>query len=114
MAIEALSSIRKGGIDAFSESGGGSATVYSVEVDFGVPGVPQKFFNVAVASATALNKVVVSPSLSTPPGVDEDELEMDMIVCAARVSEPGVVRILVSSINGSTISGKRFLNLILG
>ena len=113
MAIEAVSSIKKGAIDAFA-TGGGAGTLYAVTVDFGSVPVAQKFFSVSVAGAALGNKVVISPSLDMPAGITEDELEMDMLVCAGRVTAADTVRILVSSVNGGTLTGQRNLNLILG
>jgi len=48
-----------------------------------------------------------------PGSVDEDELEMDMLACAARVLSPGNVRLTVSSFTGP-VSGQRNINLMLG
>lgn len=95
-----------------SQLGGGS--VYVREVDFGSPGAVEKFFTVTITGATTGQRVIATPSLDMPAGVDEDELEMDPLVCAARVSATNTVRLLVASPAGGRISGKRNINITIG
>lgn len=94
--------------------GGGGATVTQREVDFGSPGAAEKFFSVTITGATVGQRVIATPSLDMPSGVDEDELEMDPIVCAARVSDSDTVRLLVAAPGGGRISGKRNINITIG
>lgn len=110
MAIEALSDIARAGNSAFA--GGGSGISATVEIDSATPYI-SKFFIVSVPGAVAGQKVICSPSLDMPIGVAQDELEADPITVAGVVSGPGSVRMLVASVNGSPIGGKRNINLVL-
>lgn len=92
---------------------GGAANMYSTTVDFGTEGVREKTFNVTVTGASTSNKVVASASLDMPAGVSEDELEMDMLAVAARVTAINTVRLTVASMRGPII-GQRNINLVLG
>lgn len=103
--------VRVGSVWVEPGSPSGSATVYTVEVDFGV-GATSKMFSVALAGAAIGQKVIASPSLEMPAGVAPDELEMDPIMCAASIVATDFVRLAVGST--SVISGKRNINLILG
>jgi hypothetical protein len=70
-------------------------------------------FTAAVSGATVGQKVIATPALDMPAGLDDDELEMDMITCAARVSATNTVRIAVTSL-GAPITGQRIINLVIG
>jgi len=96
-----------------SGGGGGSALFTEVTVDFGAVGVDQQTFDVAVIGATTGQKVIAVASLTMPAGVDEDELEMDMLACAARVVSVDTVRLIIASL-GDAISGQRNINLSFG
>lgn len=91
----------------------GAAAAYMATVDFGAEGESQAVFDVAVAGAAVGQKVVASASLDMPAGVAEDELEMDMLAVAGRVTGTNNVRLIVASLGGR-ISGQRNINLILG
>jgi hypothetical protein len=94
---------------------GGSVTMYTIQVDFGpsTGGSRSKTFSVALAGASVGQKVLASVALDMPAGVSEDELEMDMIAVAARVSAPDTLRIIAASVSGR-ITGKRNINIVLG
>jgi len=95
------------------QAGGGGALFTEVMVDFGAEGVDQQTFDVAVVGATTGQKVIAVASLTMPAGVDEDELEMDMLSCAARVVSVDTVRLIIASL-GDAISGQRNINLSFG
>jgi len=94
-------------------SGGGTASVSTVTVDFGTMPVSSKSFVVPVTGAMLGQKVIAVPSLDMPVGVDEDELEMDMLTCAARVMAADSVKLVVASVGGS-VSGQRAFNILVG
>jgi hypothetical protein len=113
MAIEALRDISRAGTSAFAGGGGGGGSFYVATVDFGSQGKAQAVFDVAVVGAAVGQKVLASASLDMPAGVAEDELEMDMLACAARVLSANNVRLIVASLGGR-ITGQRNINLIMG
>lgn len=100
-------------VNLSATGGGGSLTVYTVEVDFGSLGEHSKTFDLSLAGAVAGQKVIASPSLVMPSGVDEDELEMDMIAVAGRVISNNNVRIVAASVGGR-VTGRRNINIVLG
>lgn len=96
-----------------SSSGGGGLVKAVVDLDFGTGAstVTQEFpWNGAAVGATVLAAV----SLDMPAGVSEDELEMDALVVAARISSANVVRVMASTASGFCITGQRRINLLLG
>jgi hypothetical protein len=98
----------------FGAGGGGSVVIEAVTVDFGADGALSKTFDVSVTGATVGQKVLASVSLDMPAGVDEDELEMDMITVAGRVSAADTVRLIAASVSGTAVSGQRTINLTVG
>lgn len=86
---------------------------YTVQVDFGSTPAESKTFDVALSGAVTTNKVIASPSLSMPAGVDQDEIEADPITVAGVVPSSNNIRLTVSTTNGSAITGKRNINVIL-
>ena len=90
-------------------TGGGGATITMAEVNFTTP-ASVRFFNITHVGATAGQKVLAVPSLSMPAGVAEDELEMDPFTVAGHCTTAGQVRLLVASVNGALLSGKRNIN----
>jgi hypothetical protein len=110
MAIEALRDIQRSSTSAFSLGAGGlNATV---EINSSTPYV-SKFFTASVPGAVPGQKVIASVSLDMPAGVAMDEIEADPITVSGRVSAAGVVQLLVASVNGSPIGGKRNINLVI-
>jgi hypothetical protein len=91
----------------------GSVVIDTVEVNF-LTAASARFFDAAVSGAQVGQEVIAVPSLVMPVGVQEDELEADPITCAARVSATNTVRILVATVNGAPIKGKRNIKLIRG
>ncbi len=73
-----------------------------------------QFFSVSVVSALAGDRVVATPSLIMPSGVDEDELECDPIYAYGSCTTNGTVRLFVGSVLGGLIGGQRNINLLLG
>jgi hypothetical protein len=73
-----------------------------------------QFFSVSVAGALAGDRVVATPSLIMPSGVDEDELECDPIYAYGSCTTNGTVRLFVGSVLGGLIGGQRNINLLLG
>lgn len=92
---------------------GAALTISQVTVDFGSTPANAKAFSVTVSGATVGQKVIAVPSLDMPAGVDDDELEMDMLMCAGRVTAADTVRLIVSSSWGP-ITGQRNINVVLG
>jgi hypothetical protein len=84
-----------------------------VTVDFTSPS-KGTFFNVSVASALSGDRIVPTPSLVMPSGVDEDELECDPIVAYGSCTSNGTVRLFIGSVDGSFIYGQRNINLVIG
>lgn len=103
--VEAINEVKA------SASGGGITK--EVLVDFGNTSSTSKTFDVAMAEALTTHKVVATPSLNMPAGVDADELEMDMLACAGRVISNGMVRLTVASSSGP-VRGQRNINVSLG
>lgn len=93
--------------------GGGSASITSVTVDFGTNNMQQMIFDIALPGATVGQQVIATPSLDMPAGIAEDELEMDMLTCAAKVLSANNIRLIVASLGGA-ITGQRNINIVLG
>jgi hypothetical protein len=93
--------------------GGGSFAVAQATVDFGSIPARHKTFDVSVSGATVGQKVIASASLEMPGTVDEDELEMDMLAIAGRVSAADTVRLIIAAIPGP-ITGQRNINITVG
>lgn len=104
---------RVNGVTKQLDAAGGAAAIEVVEVDF-TTAAASKFFDIAFASASVGQQVVVSPSLDMPTGVAEDELEMDPIVTAGRVLSAGNIRVFVASATGALLTGKRNINVMVG
>lgn len=92
--------------------GGGGVTLYVVEVDFGTTPDQAKIFQVTVPGVSVGQKIIATPSLDMPTGVDEDELEADPVVVAGRVSAANTVRLMVATITGTPLTGKRNINVV--
>jgi hypothetical protein len=61
----------------FSPTGGGSATISQVEIDFGSLPVSEKSFTVVDGAVTVSSKLVGAVAYVAPTGKDLDELDMD-------------------------------------
>lgn len=85
-----------------------------VTVDFGTarPAARSKTFDVTVRGAQTGMAVVASAALDMPAGVSADELEMDPITVAGRVTAANTVRLLVSSARGP-LARQRNINVML-
>ena len=81
-----------------------------VTVDFGVAGALSASFDLEVANARPGQRIIAAVQL--PDGAAADELEMDMITAAARVTEPGRIRLIAASLSGP-VTGLQTFNLIL-
>lgn len=88
--------------------GGGGSTIHSVEINFGSIPIYSKTTTFTHAGATVGQKVLIGVSANMPVGVDLDELEMDSIFVAARVSAVGTIEVI--AVANGRISGKRNFN----
>jgi hypothetical protein len=91
---------------------GGFALNATIEVNSATP-YTSKFFTASVPGATPGQKVIASVSLDMPAGVAMDEIEADPIAVGGRVSAADTVQLLVASVNGSPIGGKRNINVVV-
>lgn len=82
-------------------------------MDFGATASRERTFDVAVPGALTSQRVVAAASLNMPPGVAADELEMDMLICAAGIVSNDSVRLTVASLS-TGITGQRNINLTIG
>lgn len=102
-----LPAIANGQPATFEQLGGG-ATIHTIEIDFGSIPIYSKTTTFTHAGATVGQKVLIGVSANMPVGVDLDELEMDSIFVAARVSAVGTIEVI--AVASSRISGKRNFN----
>ncbi len=85
---------------------GTPSATYNVAVNFGTQPVDSRFFQItSITGITTSNKVTAAPS-----AVDGDELECDMLDCAAFVSAANTIDLYVNSYPGP-VTGIR--NLVL-
>jgi hypothetical protein len=84
---------------------GGGAFSYTLAVDFGNAPVESKQFTITSLPVSATQRVIASPS-----AVDGDELECDMLCCAAYVTAVDTINLYVNSFPGP-VAGVR--NLVL-
>jgi hypothetical protein len=113
-AIALGTNLSMSGATLNASGGGGSFAVTSVTVDFGSVPVSSKAFSVTVTGASVGQKVIASASLDMPGTLSDDELEMDMLACAGRVTATNTVRVIVACVAGSQITGQRNINITLG
>ena len=92
--------------------GGGSATVYEVEVDFGATSVKSKTFTVTDAGVSPGMKIVVTQSGNAPTGRSADENEMDVLIGRA-FAGTGQFKLFVDCLTGM-VSGKYKFNYMIG
>lgn len=95
-----------------SISGGSGASVKSVVLDFGSTGVASKTFTFANASAKTTSNIVMN-AVAPADGRPIDEMEMDMLTCAAKCAVNGTITAVVMG-NPGPIVGKYTFNYILG
>lgn len=88
---------------------GGSPTIAQVVVDFGATPRSSARFAVTVSGATVGQRVVAVASADT----NGDELEMDNLVCAGRVTATNTVELFVSAVPGP-VRGQRRINVLVG
>ena len=94
--------------DSLAGVGGGGLATVAVDCDFGSTPASSKTFDAADAGALeASSAVLVWLSGSMPAGVFEDELELDPIEAHGWVPADGTVRLRLTSVNGSPVTGKR-------
>lgn len=97
-----------------SSSPGSSTTIHEATIDFGTENSRlERTFDVSIVGASVSDKVIAYPSLNMPAGIAEDELEMDMFTCAAKVTSSGIVKLTTVSLGGP-VQGQRNINFILG
>lgn len=89
--MEALSDILKSGVSAFAAGGGGSLTIYSVEVDFGNPAKCEKVFTVSHVGATASQSVIAVQSRKAATGKQADENDFDFLAIRAEPKTDQIV-----------------------
>jgi hypothetical protein len=94
---------------AVSNAGGGGAVIYTATLDFGAVPVPAKTFVFAHGGAALGQKIIMVASAAMTGTLSEDELEADMLVCAAKVSAADVITAVVSALPGP-VSGTRNFN----
>ena len=92
--------------------GGGSASVYSVTLDFGVTPVQSKTFTFADGNAVTSSKIVMTCA-GPADGRSFDEMEMDTLHCVAACLTNGVISVVVTGDPGP-LTGKYKFNYLLG
>jgi hypothetical protein len=101
----------QGLVVAYTLNASAGATIREVEVDF-TAASRGKLFDIAVPGVTAGQKIVATPSLKMPAGVQQDEFEADPFAVAAHVQATDTVRLAVIALAGP-IKGKRNINLMV-
>lgn len=85
-----------------------SAQVESVTLDFGSEPTWSKTFTVALAGASAGQKIVMSAAATA-----DGELEMDGFACAARVTATDQIEASIQAVPGP-VTGTRVFNIVRG
>lgn len=101
-----------GDVTINATGGGGGGTIYQALVDFGTEPLDGTKFTITTISCTVGQKVIVSAAADMPAGVDMDELEMDGLICAARVSATNTIEVQVMASPGP-VTGQRNFNLMV-
>jgi hypothetical protein len=90
-----------------------ASPVNAITLDFGSTPIYSKQFTFSAPGAITSQNVVMVPSAKMPAGLDVDELEMDVLSCAAFVSAPDTITAIVTATPGP-ITGQRNFNYQVG
>lgn len=79
--------------------GGGAATIFEAEIDFGSIAKKVQKFNIINAAVSTTSKILANMSGATPTGKQADELEFDCLNFIP-ISKNGSFDVIAHSING--------------
>lgn len=99
-------------VDIASGGGGGSATVTSIEIDFGTTPTSYKTFTIIDSAVSTSSFLIINQSGAAATGRSADENEMDPLIFSGTPAS-GSFTLVASALNGPVV-GKYKVNYIVG
>lgn len=107
-----ISASVSGNVATVSVSGGGSATIIQIEIDFGASPVRTKHFTVTDATVSAASHLMINQSGTAATGRQADENEMDPILFSGTPGS-GQFTLIANALTGPVV-GKYKVNYMVG
>lgn len=112
MALKYVFNAITGKFDVVDISGGGSTSVITIEIDFGIIPTRSKTFTIIDLTVSTSSLIIINQSGAAATGRSADENEMDPLIFSGTPGT-GTFTLIASALNGPVV-GKYKVNYIVG